>query len=184
MRRREFLSLAGGAPLAGQMASVLVHEHVLVDFVGADQIRPGFARRPNRVNGSGDPASASEATALPVPAKRGATAPACVVVLLRHRHYSGAALAPTCAALATWSTGPAAAVSSRLPSTRHRSMNVIAMNFQPGALFKKSVTDCQRIGAPAVDALGSRPPHSNVAAAFPLLVLRLHQRSRKPVEVE
>jgi hypothetical protein len=38
-------------------------------------------------------------------------------------------------------------VSSRLPSTRHRSMNVIAMNFQPGALFKKSVTDCQRIGA-------------------------------------
>jgi hypothetical protein len=32
MRRREFLSLAGGAPLAGQMASVLVHE-------------PGFARR-------------------------------------------------------------------------------------------------------------------------------------------
>ncbi|RPI09468.1 MAG: phosphotriesterase, partial [Acidobacteriales bacterium] len=41
MRRREFLSLAGGAPFAGQSASVLVHEHVLVDFVGADQIRPG-----------------------------------------------------------------------------------------------------------------------------------------------
>ena len=41
MRRREFLSLAGVAPLWGQMASVLVHEHVLVDFVGADQIRPG-----------------------------------------------------------------------------------------------------------------------------------------------
>jgi phosphotriesterase-related protein len=41
MRRREFLSLAGGAAFAGQPASVLVHEHVLVDFVGADQIRPG-----------------------------------------------------------------------------------------------------------------------------------------------
>jgi phosphotriesterase-related protein len=41
MRRREFLSLAGGAALASQMASVLVHEHVLVDFVGAGQIRPG-----------------------------------------------------------------------------------------------------------------------------------------------
>src|SRR5450759_1918281 len=41
MRRREFLSLAGVAPLWGQMASVLVHEHVLVDFVGADRIRPG-----------------------------------------------------------------------------------------------------------------------------------------------
>ena len=41
MRRREFLALAGGTALAGQMASVLVHEHVLVDFVGADQIRPG-----------------------------------------------------------------------------------------------------------------------------------------------
>jgi len=41
MKRREFLSLAGGAALASQMASVLVHEHVLVDFVGADQIRPG-----------------------------------------------------------------------------------------------------------------------------------------------
>lgn len=41
MRRREFLSLAGGAVLAPQTPSVLVHEHVLVDFVGADQIRPG-----------------------------------------------------------------------------------------------------------------------------------------------
>src|SRR5258707_3950701 len=41
MRRREFLSLAGGTALAGQVASVLVHEHVLVDFVGADLIRPG-----------------------------------------------------------------------------------------------------------------------------------------------
>ena len=33
--------VSGGAAFAGQMASVLVHEHVLVDFVGADQIRPG-----------------------------------------------------------------------------------------------------------------------------------------------
>jgi phosphotriesterase-related protein len=41
MRRREFLWAAGGAAFAGQPASVLVHEHVLVDFVGADQIRPG-----------------------------------------------------------------------------------------------------------------------------------------------
>src|SRR4030095_4445736 len=41
MIRREFLALAGGTALAAQLASVLVHEHVLVDFVGADQIRPG-----------------------------------------------------------------------------------------------------------------------------------------------
>jgi hypothetical protein len=41
MRRREFLRAAGGAAFARQPASVLVHEHVLVDFVGADQIRPG-----------------------------------------------------------------------------------------------------------------------------------------------
>lgn len=41
MRRREFLWAAGGAAFAGKAASVLVHEHVLVDFVGADQIRPG-----------------------------------------------------------------------------------------------------------------------------------------------
>jgi hypothetical protein len=41
MRRREFLWTAGGAAFAGKPASVLVHEHVLVDFVGADQIRPG-----------------------------------------------------------------------------------------------------------------------------------------------
>ena len=32
---------AGGAAVAGKPPSVLVHEHVLVDFVGADQIRPG-----------------------------------------------------------------------------------------------------------------------------------------------
>ena len=41
MRRREFLSLAGGAALAGEIPSVLVHEHILVDFAGADKIRPG-----------------------------------------------------------------------------------------------------------------------------------------------
>jgi phosphotriesterase-related protein len=41
MLRREFLRVAGAAALAGKPASVLVHEHVLVDFVGADQIRPG-----------------------------------------------------------------------------------------------------------------------------------------------
>ena len=41
MLRREFLWVGGGAALAGKPASVLVHEHVLVDFVGADQIRPG-----------------------------------------------------------------------------------------------------------------------------------------------
>jgi len=41
MLRRDFLWAAGGAALADNAASVLVHEHVLVDFVGADQIRTG-----------------------------------------------------------------------------------------------------------------------------------------------
>ncbi len=41
MRRREFLLLAGGAASPAQQPSILVHEHVLVDFVGAEQIRPG-----------------------------------------------------------------------------------------------------------------------------------------------
>ncbi len=41
MRRREFLSLAGTAAFAAQLPSVLVHEHIMVDFVGADRIRPG-----------------------------------------------------------------------------------------------------------------------------------------------
>lgn len=44
MRRREFLAGLGAAGAAGAMrvpGSILVHEHVLVDFVGADQIRPG-----------------------------------------------------------------------------------------------------------------------------------------------
>ena len=41
MTRRDFLWLAGGAAVAGPLDSVLVHEHVLVDFIGAEQIRPG-----------------------------------------------------------------------------------------------------------------------------------------------
>src|ERR1700680_5207736 len=41
MLRREFLWAAGGAALTRKPASVLVHEHLLVDFAGADQIRPG-----------------------------------------------------------------------------------------------------------------------------------------------
>jgi phosphotriesterase-related protein len=41
MNRRQFLALASTTALANQTASVLVHEHVLVDFIGADQIRPG-----------------------------------------------------------------------------------------------------------------------------------------------
>ena len=36
-----FFWAAGGAAFAGKPPSVLVHEHVLVDFVGADQIRRG-----------------------------------------------------------------------------------------------------------------------------------------------
>jgi phosphotriesterase-related protein len=40
MLRRSFLA-AGGAAFGVQARSVLVHEHVLVDFVGADRIRPG-----------------------------------------------------------------------------------------------------------------------------------------------
>jgi phosphotriesterase-related protein len=45
MRRRDFLAGLGGAALAGKTPSILVHEHVLVDFVGADQIRPGRYNR-------------------------------------------------------------------------------------------------------------------------------------------
>jgi phosphotriesterase-related protein len=41
MTRRAFLSAAAGTAISKQTPSVLVHEHVLVDFVGADQIRPG-----------------------------------------------------------------------------------------------------------------------------------------------
>jgi phosphotriesterase-related protein len=37
MRRREFLALAGGAALAAaDRPSILVHEHILVNFIGAD----------------------------------------------------------------------------------------------------------------------------------------------------
>jgi phosphotriesterase-related protein len=41
MTRREFLASAAAAPLFGVDGSVLVHEHVMVDFIGADQIGPG-----------------------------------------------------------------------------------------------------------------------------------------------
>ena len=41
MKRRDFLALAGSTALASETPSVLAHEHVLVDFVGADAIRPG-----------------------------------------------------------------------------------------------------------------------------------------------
>jgi len=40
MRRREFL-LAAAAPLFAGQTTILVHEHVMVDFIGADQIHPG-----------------------------------------------------------------------------------------------------------------------------------------------
>ena len=40
MTRREFALTVPGA-LAAARRSILVHEHVLVDFVGADEIRPG-----------------------------------------------------------------------------------------------------------------------------------------------
>jgi len=40
--RREFLAVASACAAAQPLAgSVLVHEHVMVDFIGADQIRPG-----------------------------------------------------------------------------------------------------------------------------------------------
>ena len=41
MTRRQFLPIACASAWASEAASVLVHEHVLVDFVGADKIRPG-----------------------------------------------------------------------------------------------------------------------------------------------
>ena len=43
VRRRDFLALAAAAGSARAAADgwVLVHEHVMVDFVGADEIRPG-----------------------------------------------------------------------------------------------------------------------------------------------
>ncbi len=42
MLRREFLPCLAAAPLcAAPAGSILVHEHVLVDFIGAGEIRPG-----------------------------------------------------------------------------------------------------------------------------------------------
>jgi phosphotriesterase-related protein len=42
VRRREFVALAAGAAAAQPLdGSILVHEHVLVDFIGADKIAPG-----------------------------------------------------------------------------------------------------------------------------------------------
>lgn len=41
MRRREFFWAMGGAPFVQKPPSVLVHEHILVDFVGADRLHPG-----------------------------------------------------------------------------------------------------------------------------------------------
>src|SRR6185503_19371188 len=43
MTRREFLALAPAAAVGAtaQPGSVLVHEHVMVDFIGADKIAPG-----------------------------------------------------------------------------------------------------------------------------------------------
>lgn len=41
MNRRGFLALAGGAAFAAEAPSILVHEHVMVDFIGAAQIVPG-----------------------------------------------------------------------------------------------------------------------------------------------
>jgi phosphotriesterase-related protein len=40
MKRREFLA-AATAPLFAADKSILVHEHVMVDFIGADKIHPG-----------------------------------------------------------------------------------------------------------------------------------------------
>ncbi|MDP3000846.1 MAG: hypothetical protein Q8N47_25410, partial [Bryobacterales bacterium] len=40
MTRREF-ALTVPAALAAPRRSILVHEHVLVDFIGADEIKPG-----------------------------------------------------------------------------------------------------------------------------------------------
>ncbi len=45
MNRREFLSLASVASMGPSRPSMLVHEHVLVDFAGADRIRPGRSDR-------------------------------------------------------------------------------------------------------------------------------------------
>ncbi len=41
MTRREFLACLAAPGLAANQGTILVHEHILVDFIGADQIRPG-----------------------------------------------------------------------------------------------------------------------------------------------
>jgi phosphotriesterase-related protein len=41
MTRRRFLWAAAASASAANQPSILAHEHVLVDFIGADQIRPG-----------------------------------------------------------------------------------------------------------------------------------------------
>lgn len=40
MRRRDFLATIAGSLVAAEK-SILVHEHILVDFIGAEEIRPG-----------------------------------------------------------------------------------------------------------------------------------------------
>jgi phosphotriesterase-related protein len=45
MRRREFLALAATPAFAAAARFVLVHEHILVDFIGADRISPGRYQR-------------------------------------------------------------------------------------------------------------------------------------------
>ena len=41
MTRRQVIGLAGSYAFAANPPSILVHEHILVDFIGADQIKPG-----------------------------------------------------------------------------------------------------------------------------------------------
>jgi phosphotriesterase-related protein len=40
MHRRQFLALTGSIPLLSDTPSILVHEHILVDFVGASRVAP------------------------------------------------------------------------------------------------------------------------------------------------
>ena len=41
LARREFLGVATAGLLAAPQGTILVHEHVMVDFIGAGQVRPG-----------------------------------------------------------------------------------------------------------------------------------------------